>query len=130
MRILDKKRNLIAEVEEKILGGKNIFFLSDSNDEVILLDKGKEDTILSACEKCLLTFGYKDNEVILEADNQRDLMLLQWHTEEMFFYDKTRVFNSSNRVYFKRYSNETLSKQQANRHTRENRRRISIKKDN
>lgn len=81
MRILDKKRNLIAEVEEKILGGKNIFFLSDSNDEVILLDKGKEDTILSACEKCLLTFGYKDNEVILEADNQRDLMLLKWHTE-------------------------------------------------
>ena len=88
MRILDKKRNLIAEVEEKILGGKNIFFLSDSNDEVILLDKGKEDTILSACEKCLLTFGYKDNEVILEADNQRDLMLLQWHTEEIFFYSK------------------------------------------
>lgn len=92
MRILDKKRNLIAEMEEKILGGKNIFFLSDSNDEVILLDKGKEDTILSACEKCLLTFGYKDNEVILEADNQRDLMLLQWHTEEMFFYDKNKGF--------------------------------------
>ena len=34
MRILDKKRNLIAEVEERILGGKNIFFLSDSSAEV------------------------------------------------------------------------------------------------
>ena len=55
-----------------------------------MLDRGKEDTILSACAQYLLTFGYEDNEVILEADNQRDLMLLQWHTEEIFFYDKNK----------------------------------------
>lgn len=86
MRILDKKRNLIAEIEERMLGGKNIFLLSDSNNEVIILDKGKEENILSACAKCLL--NYKEYEVILEADNQKDLMLLQWHTEEIFFYSK------------------------------------------